>query len=76
MIGNPYRQRDLPLFPVPAPAPPKAVPQVLVPRFEFLADGPECQPRTLEEIPEWLRFPGEHGHVEMDRFMRTVDRRP
>lgn len=32
----------------------------------------ESRPRSLDEIPAWLRVPGEEGHVEMDRFMRRV----
>lgn len=44
-------------------------------RYELPGDyGEGLEPRGLDTIPAWLRLPGEPGYVEMDRFMRPVDR--
>jgi hypothetical protein len=30
-------------------------------------------PLPFEQIPEWLRLPGEPGYLELDRYMRRVN---
>lgn len=42
--------------------------------FQFDAGGPECEPRSLDEVPPFLRFPDEPGFVELDRNMMPVKR--
>lgn len=43
--------------------------------YEFtFVPGPECAPRDGVVIPEWLRFPGEEGYVELDRYFRVVSK--
>lgn len=42
--------------------------------FQFDAGGPECEPRSLDEVPPFLRLPGEPGFVELDRNMMPVKR--
>ena len=46
-------QLSLPLAPKPARAP--FVPRARQVDFPFVP-GPECEPRSLDAIPEWLRF--------------------
>ena len=50
-------QLSLPLAPKPTPKPARVpfVPRVRQVDFPFVP-GPECEPRSLDAIPEWLRF--------------------
>lgn len=56
-------QRDL-FVPTPE-APPEP--------FDFLAhDDPATRPGSLDDVPAWLRVPGEEGHIELDANMRPA----
>ena len=45
-------------------------PHVIVIEFHDWTDlGP---PLPFEQIPAWLRLPGEPGWIELDRYMRRV----
>jgi len=45
-------------------------PQRIVIEFVDWTDlGP---PLPFEQIPAWLRLPGEPGYLELDRYMRRV----
>jgi hypothetical protein len=65
------KQASLPL----SPPQPRHVATVRTPSgvvYDFHDWSPLGPPLPFEQIPEWLRLPGEPGWIELDRYMRRV----